>query len=352
MQYHLGVDIGGTTTTLAIGNQDREVVAISGQFETRSAEGPAATIAAIVENATRELAKLGASLQHVRAVGLATPGPATREGVLLKTPNLDPALWDQCPIRTLLETAMRQASERINVTYIGDGQAAALGEFSVRTGAVQAPGIDIDVTANVGVTSLFMVIVGTGLGGGYVRKGKVVRGSRGRAGHVGHLVLPRWAFRHEHDRRLRVGNAFCTAESACSLTGLTHQLQYRLSLEDYEHHPLNKSPGNYRAKAKRLRELAAQGDDLALELFDDQARALGITLLNVNYLGDYDRLVIGGGVCDLTAELRERYRLAAEAAYRQYALSGFSDLDRLEFSVCGDDAPVVGALTCAYELDA
>ena len=350
MHYHLGIDIGGTTTTLAVGNAEREVVALSDQFATRSAEGPAATIEAIVENATRQLAKLGASLQHVRTVGLASPGPATRDGVLLRAPNLDPVLWDQYPIRTRLEETLRPASPHLVVTYIGDGQAAALGEYGARTVSVQVPSIDVDAAANSGLRSLFMVIVGTGLGGGFVRKGKVVRGSQGRAGHVGHLVLPRWAFRHEHDRRLRVGNAFCTAESACSLTGLTHQLQYRLSLEDFEHHPLNKSPGNYRDKAKRLRELAAQGDDLALELFDDQAHALGITLLNVNYLGDYDRLVIGGGVCDLTPKLRERYRLAAEASYRQYALSGFADLDRIEFSVCGDNAPVIGALMCAYDV--
>lgn len=348
MQYHLGIDIGGTTTTLSIGNADREVVAISPQFETRSAAGPQATLAAIVENAMHELAKLGASLQHVCAVGLATPGPATRDGVLLRTPNLDPAMWDQCPIRQWLEERFRQSNPQLTVTYIGDGQAAALGEFSVRTGAIAAAHVPVVPATSSRLTSLFMVIVGTGLGGGEIRKSAVVRGSQGRAGHVGHIILPRYAFRHEHDRKLRVGNAFCTAESACSLTALTHQLQYRLSLDDFQHHPLNKASGSYRDKAKQLRRLAAQGDALALELFDDQARALGITLLNVNYLGDYDRLVIGGGVCDLTPELRERYRLAAEAAYREYALSGFANLDRIEFSVCGDDAPVIGALTLAY----
>ncbi|MFV0442692.1 MAG: ROK family protein [Planctomycetaceae bacterium] len=349
MNYFVGVDIGGTTTTLAIGNSDREVVAISNQFETRSVHGPQATVTAITETAVRELQKIGASLAHVRSVGLATPGPATRDGVLLRAPNLDPALWDQCPIRDLVEAALRPSSPQLQVAYIGDGQAAALGEFSIRSGAIQSSLLNVDPSANQDIRSLFMAIVGTGLGGGYVRKGQVVRGSQGRAGHIGHIILPRYAFRHEHDRKLLVGNAFCTAESACSLTALTHQLQYRLSLEDFEHHPLRKAPGSYRDKAKQLRQLAAQGDELALELFDDQARALGIALLNVNYLGDYDRLVIGGGVCDLAPTVLERYRQAAESAYRQYALSGFANLDRLEFSVCGDDAPVIGALMSSYE---
>ena len=69
--------------------------------------------------------------------------------------------------------------------------------------------------------------------------------------------------------------------------------------------PLESDRGTLREKAARLRELVAGGDPLAQELFDDQAPALGLTLLCANYLGDYDRLVIGGGVCELTTPVRE-----------------------------------------------
>jgi predicted NBD/HSP70 family sugar kinase len=162
------------------------------------------------------------------------------------------------------------------------------------------------------------------------------------------MFLPPFAFRYEHDRQLLVGNAKCTVESAVSLTALTHQLEYRLTLEQWSDHPLKSTPGSTRDKAKLLRGLAAQGDPLALELFIDQARALGIGLLSVNYVGDYDLLVIGGGVCDLTPEVKEQYRTIAQQAYREFALDGFRDLDRFEFSVCGDEAPVIGALAHAY----
>ncbi|MEN0110787.1 MAG: ROK family protein, partial [Planctomycetota bacterium] len=169
----------------------------------------------------------------------------------------------------------------------------------------------------------------------------------GRAGHVGHILLPHYAFRHEHDRQLRVGNALCAAESAISLTALTHQLGHRLTLDEWSDHPLNAADGTTKDKATRLRELAADGDALAGQLFDDQAKALGIALLSTNYLGDYDRLVIGGGVCDLAPAVRDRYRETAEASYHEHALDGFRNLDRLEFSVCGDEAPVIGALAWA-----
>lgn len=347
MAYYLGVDIGGTTSTLAIGDENRRVVAVSDQFPTAPGAGPAPVIEAIVEAAAAELAKLGSSLTDVPALGLATPGPASKDGILYMTPNLDPKHWDKFPIRAELEQAFQKQAPSLQVTYIGDGQAAALGEYVVRSRHFTLDAVPSETLPTEELDSLFMVIVGTGLGGGAVIDGQPARGREGRAGHIGHILLPEYAFRHTHDQELQVGNACATAESAISLTGLTHQLGYRLGLDEWKDHPLNATEGTVKDKAKRLRELAADGDPLAQQLFDDQARALGVAMLNANYLGDYDRLVIGGGVCDLAPEVRERYRKIAEATYHEHALDGFRNLDRLEFSVCGDNAPVIGALAWA-----
>jgi predicted NBD/HSP70 family sugar kinase len=344
VRYFIGVDVGGTTTTLAIGNQSREVLHIAEQFPTRSEKGPQEVVRTIVDQSMATLKTLGASIDDVAAVGLATPGPATVDGVLLKSPNLDPRQWDRFPIRSELERAFQSRRPDLGVRYLGDGQAAALGEFAIRSRSMTRKDAAALTLPDEALSSLFMVTVGTGLGGGAVQEGKVVRGRAGRAGHAGHITLPPHAFRHEHDRRLLVGNAYCTAESAISLTALTHQLSYRLSLDRWQTHSLHGTPGSARDKAKLLRGLADAGDELALELFDDQARALGLTLLNVNYLGDYDLLVIGGGVCDLAPQVRERYRLAVVESYRRHALDAFQNVVNVEFSACGDDAPVIGAL--------
>jgi predicted NBD/HSP70 family sugar kinase len=349
----VGVDVGGTTSTIAIGNENRQIACISNQFATRSADGPDATIQDIVRQITIELDARKLAVEDVRAISLATPGPATTDGVLLETPNLDARHWDRCPVRLLLEQAFAQHSSGVPVAYIGDGQAAALGEYAVRTQRIHWPCAPVEVLDGIEsqdgeIHSLFMVAVGTGLGGGEVREGVTVLGSKGRAGHAGHLMLPADAFRYEHDRRLKVGNAYNTSESAISLTALTHQLGYRLTLDKWRDHPLNQEPGSDRDKAKKLRELAAAGDRLALELFDDQANALGIALLMINYIGDYDLLVVGGGVCDLVPELRQRYVEGAERAYYEHALEGFRDYGGIRFSVCGDQASVIGSLVHAY----
>jgi predicted NBD/HSP70 family sugar kinase len=351
LKYYAGVDVGGTTSTVAISDDDRRVRCVSEQFPTLAGEPPSRLIAAIVAAIRASIESLDADMRQIAAVGLSTPGPATLDGVLLNTPNFKAPGWDRFAIRGELESAFRRQALDGGVHYIGDGQAAALGEYAIRTGSLAwdkiATGGSDASRAACSLQSLFMVVVGTGLGGGEVRDGQVVRGHQGRAGHAGHVLLPDYAFRHAHDRELLVGNALSTAESAVSLTGLAHQLGYRLSLDAWRDHPLNREPGTTLDKAKRLRGLA-DDDPLALELFDDQARALGIALLSINYVGDYDLLVIGGGVCDLSAHVRERYRSIVASTYERYALDGFKTDVCFEFSKCGDAAPVIGALAQAY----
>jgi predicted NBD/HSP70 family sugar kinase len=344
VSYFIGIDVGGTTTTIAIGNDRREVQSVADQFPTASEKGPEAVVRVLVEHALAAVESAGGAIDGVAGVCLATPGPATIDGVLLKSPNLAHARWDKFPIRAELERALQSRRPGVRVHYLGDGQAAALGEYAVRSRAIVLKGSPEREPPAEPISSLFMVIVGTGLGGGAVQDGRVVRGCQGRAGHIGHTTLPAHAFHYEHDHRLLVGNAYCTAESAISLNALTHQLEYRLSLDQWREHRLHGQSGSMRDKAKCLRELAADGDALALELFEDQARALGIALLNVNYLGDYDLLVIGGGVCDLAPAVREPYLRTATESYHRHALDGFKSHVAIEFSTCADDAPVIGAL--------
>ncbi len=349
MSYFVGVDVGGTTITVSIGNANREVLKISDQIPTKTAEGPSACVKTMVQGVQGIVRPLGIPCDQIQSLGLSTPGPATPDGVLFKSPNLKHPEWDRFPIRKELEVALHEQSVPIKVHYIGDGQAAALGEFSIRKGRMTWPQSPRPITTTEKLSSLFMAVVGTGLGGGEVRDSKVVCGMEGRAGHVGHLLLPEFAFRYPHDRTLEVGHATSTVESAVSLTALTHQLAYRLSLDEWKDHPLQKEAGTVKDKAKKLRGFADNGDELALQLFDDQARALGIAMLDVNYLGDYDLLVIGGGVCDLSETVRRRYQKIAEDTYRKYALDGFKNLEHIEFSACGDDAPVIGALAHAFD---
>src|SRR5688500_6221664 len=107
MAYYIGVDVGGTTSTLAIGNDRREIVYVSEQFPTTPDKGPQCSIAAIVAAALAGVSRLGGSISEVARAAIVTPGPATMDGVLLATPNLNLELWDNYPIRAGLEHALR-----------------------------------------------------------------------------------------------------------------------------------------------------------------------------------------------------------------------------------------------------
>ena len=117
MTFYVGVDVGGTTTTVTIGGDDQKVLYVSDQFATRSSDGPQATIAAIVEQVQKGMQGLDATLDQVTALGLATPGPATLDGILLKTPNLDPTVWDRYPIRLELEKELKKHVPKICLLY-------------------------------------------------------------------------------------------------------------------------------------------------------------------------------------------------------------------------------------------
>jgi glucokinase len=348
LKYFVGIDIGGTTTTLAVGDAQHNILWVSDQFPTEAALGPHACIGNIAKQLQIATKVLQAEQSDFAAVGLSTPGPATLDGTLRNSPNLKHPDWNNFSIRGGLESQLRTVGFNCEVSYIGDGQAAAFGEFQVRSGRWRWNESQMK-EPNLSLRSIFMVIVGTGLGGGEVRDGKVVRGAAGRAGHAGHIFLPPSVFRYEHDAKLLVGNTHATVESAVSLTGLTHQLGYRLQLPKWQQHPLHQATGTMRDRAKTLRQLADQGDPLAVELFEDQARALGVALLSVCYVGDFDLIVVGGGVCDLSSGMRETYMRHVKKSFYDNALDGFRSFEAIEFSVCGDTAPVIGAAAFAEE---
>jgi predicted NBD/HSP70 family sugar kinase len=90
-------------------------------------------------------------------------------------------------------------------------------------------------------------------------------------------------------------------------------------LPKYPAHEFHGSPQSMKEKAFSLRTLAQKGDPLALEIFDYQAKALGIHVANLSMALDAEFVVIGGGLIDphaTTEEFRARYlggiRSAAE----------------------------------------
>jgi predicted NBD/HSP70 family sugar kinase len=284
-----GIDLGGNAVNYTFLNE-REEFLIDGLCEhpARSREGPAVCLQQIADGLAMAAGKAGISLSDVSVVGLDTPGPASADGVfsLSGSTNFVHPQWSGFDIRGGLEAKLGKP-----VTYLNDGNAGALWGHFVLFGAHNK------------ATSL-SAIIGTGLGGGVIVGGSVVKGRKGFGGELGHVLLPyhRIASIRELSPRCNCGRTG-DLESVCSLTAIENSLLPHL-LKKFPGHELS-SHANMHQAAKLVRGLAERGDALAREVFRAQAHALGLFFDVMINIFDPDALIVGGGAIEASEEFRQ-----------------------------------------------
>jgi len=277
-----GVDLGGNAINYTFLNSEEQFL-IQGlcEYPARSREGPEICLKQIAEGLEIAAAKAGVSLADTLVVGLDTPGPASADGVLSaegSTNFLHPD-WSGFDIR---ENLARKLGK--HVTYLNDGNAGALWGHFVIFGA-NGPGTSISA------------IIGTGLGGGVIINGHVVKGRKGFGGELGHVLIPYQSIRGIDGVKPqcncgRTGDL----ESLCSLTAIENSL-LPLFLPQYPGHELGKL-GNLHQAAKLVRGLAENGDAMSKEIFRVQAHALGLFFDEMVNTFDPDALIVGGGALE------------------------------------------------------
>jgi glucokinase len=288
----VGLDNGGTSNNATVlDHTGRFLVDHMLESRSRVQEGPDKAIEALAEAFTQVLEVTGTARGSVLAVGLDTPGPASATGVISTrgAVNFVHPAWRGYDIRGALE-------DRIGVTvvYNNDGNAAALYAHHMLLGEQAAS------------HSSVAVIVGTGLGGGVVEWGQVVRGAAGMAGELGHIRIPL-------DGLLAPGQPApaCNcglsgdAESFASLSGIVKNL-LPYWLTQYPDHPLA-SAGSLLEAAKRVRGYGEAGDPMALKIFEQQAGALGRVLTIAACFTDPSVYFLGGGVVEAEPSFRDWY---------------------------------------------
>ena len=172
----VGIDNGGTSNNATVLTPANEfLVDHLVEVPSRVTEGTAPAVEAMESALDTVLAVTGLPRSAVRAVGLDTPGPASADGVISSrgSTNFSDQQWWGFDIRGALEARLG-----LPVVYNNDGNAAALYAHHEHFGA--------DAVRRSSVAA----IVGTGLGGGVVERGQVVRGAAGMAGELGHVMIP------------------------------------------------------------------------------------------------------------------------------------------------------------------
>ncbi len=288
MHVVAGVDLGGTAVNYTLINAQEQFL-IEGlcEYPARSKEGPEICLQQIEDGLKVAAEKCGVSLADVVVVGLDTPGPASAAGVLSArgSTNFVHPNWASFDIRNGLAKKLGKP-----VSYLNDGNAGALwGHFTL-------------FGANSAETSI-SAIIGTGLGGGVIIEGQVVKGKMGFGGELGHVLIP---YQSIAGTPGLVPECNCgrtgDLEALCSLTAIEKSfLPY--FLPKYPDHELAKS-GDLHKAAKLVRGMAENGDPMCKEIFRVQAHALGLFFDEMINTFDPDALIVGGGAIETSVEFQ------------------------------------------------
>jgi glucokinase len=313
----VGLDNGGTCNSATVlDDSGRFLVDRLIESPSHVQDGPDVAVGALVEALDQVLGLTGVERESVHAVGLGTPGPASADGVISSkgSTNFPQTAWHGFDFRGALERRLG-----VPVTYNNDGNAAALYAHHVHFGSEAA------------LHSSVSAIVGTGLGGGVIEAGRVIRGAAGMAGELGHVHIPM--------QGLLAGGQpvpeckcgfFADAESVASLTGIEKNL-LPYWLTRFPDHELARA-GSIGEAAKLVRGYGDSDDPLALEILGQQAMALGRLFTIASNFIDPSAYFVGGGVVEASPKFREWFL----AQVREHTLLRYEQLKVATFALIPD----------------
>ena len=302
--YVFGVDVGGTTVKLGLFD-------VSGNLEekweipTRTENGGKAILPDIAASVLAKLKEKGIDKEEVSGIGIGVPGPINAEGTVPHTANLG---WGYKEVTKELQELTGLICKGGN-----DANVAALGEMWKGAAAGHKSGV--------------MVTLGTGVGGGIIIEGRIIAGTNGAGGEIGHI--------HVEDNETECcncGNKGCLEQYA-SATGITRLANKKLKESDKE-----SILRGGEVSAKTVFDAVKEKDELAMEVADEFGRYLGNALAVIAGVVNPDAIVIGGGVSKAGEILMDYIK----PYYEKNVFHGSRDV-KFSLATLGNDAGIYGA---------
>lgn len=300
-----GIDIGGTAVKAGLFNMEGELLH-KWEFATkRTGDGKdiLKDAAAFIANKREEL-KLG--IEDVMGVGVGIPGPVKENGEVLELANLGMGHFN-------IEEELKKLTG-LQVKAGNDANVAALGEYWMGGGK--------------GCSNMVLVTLGTGVGGGIVLGGRVLAGSNGAAGEIGHIFV-----NEEETSTCGCGKHGCLEQYA-SATGIV-RLAKRILDNDTNSSSMRQFSD---LSAKDVFDCAKAGDRLALDVVEKACYYLGVALAHVAQVVDPEVFVIGGGVSkagEIITDTTKKY-------YNSHVMDALKNKE-FKLAILGNDAGIYGA---------
>ena len=336
---YIGTDGGATTSKVGGVWSDGSTISTRLlQSSTNSADGPQAVVRSWVKAINDYLAQNQLTWEQVGGVGLAVPGPFQRYGVFDRSANL-PDSFTGFDVYTFYSSVLTARAGRTIPLIVGnDGDMGGVAEAQHARG--ESTG------------TVLMLAPGSGLGCAYIdANGFALSGDTLAGMEGGHMP----AALHLLGAKPYVcgcGRDWGCIELYTCLAGLPYLLAEKL--QQYPDHDLAKSTLPMKERAFSLRGLAQKGDQLATEIFDFQARAMGLHVANLVMALDPKFVVIGGGLMDPEATsdaFRENYLNIVRATARPYLWPYQRDAITVVPAVLGDLSQSIGAALSAMYRD-
>ena len=314
--YVIGLDMGGTNSVFGIVDQ-RGNIKSQTVISTKAYPDFKDYVKAAYEALQPALDQVG-GIQNIRAMGIGAPDANYYTGNIENAANL--AWKGIVPCAQLFEEVFG-----IPVRVTNDANAAAMGEMTYGVAR--------------GMKNFIMITLGTGVGSGIVVEGRVVYGSDGFAGELGHFVIDH----SDNARSCGCGRKGCL-EAYTSATGVA-----RTAREFLEHS----------SEASLLRDLVAdeitsydvfkaaeKGDKLALDIFNYTGRILGTACADFATFCSPEAFVFFGGLTKAGEYLMQPLR----KAYEENILFLYKNEAKLLISALnGSEAAVLGASALGWE---
>lgn len=305
MKYLYGIDIGGTTVKMGLFQEDG-ILKEKWEIKTRTEENGKYILGDIADSVKENMKQNEISAENLSGIGVGVPGAVLNFSKVNECVNLG---WGSVDVAAQLSDAIGCPVRATN-----DANAAALGE--------------IWMGAASDCKSAVMITLGTGVGGGIIVDGKIIDGSHGYGGEIGHMTVD-----PEDDRVCNCGKTGCL-ELYASATGIVYETKKALAQTEKESSLRSMDT----ITAKDIFDAAKAGDEFA----KDQVKALGQKLAlasgNIALMVDPEVFVIGGGVSKAGQILLD----AVEEYYKKYTF-GKAQESKFVLATLGNDAGIYGA---------
>ncbi|MBQ9886268.1 MAG: ROK family glucokinase [Lachnospiraceae bacterium] len=301
----IGVDVGGTTVKLGLFDVDGTVLD-KWEVVTRKEDGGKNIIPDIAASIIAKLEEKNIDKADVVGAGMGVPGPVMDNGFVEKCVNLG---WVKVNPADELSGLLG-----VPVKVGNDANVAALGEMWQGGGK--------------GYTSLAAITLGTGVGAGIILDEKIVNGSKGMGGEVGHITV-----NADEQDKCNCGNRGCLEQYA-SATGIVKEAVRALAKSD-KASVLRDIEG---FSCKDVLDAAKAGDEVAASVVDHCMKYLASVMQQVSYICDPQIFVIGGGVSKAGQYLIDVIR----KHYNSIAILKEEKAD-IALATLGNDAGIYGA---------